>query len=178
MVKYPQHVNAIGGYYLTPALAALAGRHFELARLLHRNKSSLEPRNHFENTPLHFAAGFGDLEMVQVLLDVGLDVNAKNNRDSTPLDFVIYRDGPNDPRVARLLIAHGADPNAQDIEGITLLHRASKHRRTEMTEIVRLLIEHGANVEVKDNDGRTPLDLARSKQHGEIVKLLSEHLAK
>jgi len=56
IVKYPQHVNAIGGYYMTPAVAALAGRHFELAQVLHRNGSPVEPRGHAENTPLHSAA--------------------------------------------------------------------------------------------------------------------------
>ncbi|KAI0269599.1 hypothetical protein BGY98DRAFT_879076, partial [Russula aff. rugulosa BPL654] len=58
-------------------LAALAGRHFELAQVLHRNKASVEPRGHANNTPLHSAALHGDLEMVQVLLEFGVDVDAK-----------------------------------------------------------------------------------------------------
>jgi hypothetical protein len=37
IVKYPQHVDNLGGYYVTPAVAALAGRYFQLAQLLHRN---------------------------------------------------------------------------------------------------------------------------------------------
>src|SRR5260370_37829919 len=68
IVKYPQHANAIGGVYMTPAVAALAGRHLQLAQVLHRNKSSVEPRSENGNTPLHSAAFYGDLEMVQVLL--------------------------------------------------------------------------------------------------------------
>jgi hypothetical protein len=35
VVKYPQHVNAIGGRYVTPLVAALAGRHFQTAKFLH-----------------------------------------------------------------------------------------------------------------------------------------------
>jgi hypothetical protein len=34
IVKHPQHVNALGGYYVTPAVAALVGRYFRLAQLL------------------------------------------------------------------------------------------------------------------------------------------------
>ena len=172
--KHPQHVNAVGGYYRTPAVAALAGRHFQLAQVLHRSKSSVEPRGVFENTPLHSAAYNGDLEMVQVLLEYGVNVNTQNRYCHTPLDFA-SRDGHrNDPRVARLLIAHGADPNTRNMEGFTPLHRASTYGRIE---IVRLLIEHGANVEVKDDEGNTPLDVASGEQHEEIIKLLLEYLA-
>jgi ankyrin repeat protein len=175
MAKHPQHVNAIGGYYRTPAVAALAGRHFQLAQILHGNNSSVEPGGIFENTPLHSAAYYGDLEMVQVLLEYGVDVNTQNRYCHTPLDFA-SRDGHrNDPGVARLLIAHGADPNTRNMESFTPLHRASNYGRIE---IVRLLFEHGANVEVKDDEGKTPLDVASGKQHEEIIKLLLEYLAK
>jgi ankyrin repeat protein len=110
IVKYPQHVNDFGGYYVTPAVAALAGRYFQLAQLLHRNGSSVDPRGFADETPLHSAAYYGDLEMVQVLLDYGVDVNVQARAGSTPLNFgMIGR--LNDPRVVRLLLDHGADPN-------------------------------------------------------------------
>jgi ankyrin repeat protein len=177
IAKHPQHVNAIDGCYRTPAVAALAGRHFELAQVLHRNKSSVEPRGCCENTPLHFAAACGDLEMVQVLLEYGVDVNPKNVNGYTPLDAASYGGHHNEPRVARLLIEHGADPNTRDNTGtgFTPLHHASMYGRIEM---VRLLIEHGADVEVKDDKGRTPLDVASGEQREEIIKLLLEHRAK
>ena len=175
IVKYPQHANAIGGVYMTPAVAALAGRHLQLAQVLHRNKSSVEPRSENGNTPLHSAAFYGDLEMVQVLLGYGVDVNVQNNYGNTPLDFA-SRDGHrNDPRVARLLIEHGADPNIRGSGGFMPLHRASKCGRIE---VARLLIEHGASVEVKNDDGRTPLDVASEKQHVETIRSLLEHRAK
>ena len=174
IAKHPQYVDTIGGYYRTPAVAALAGRHFELAQVLHHNKSSLEPRGCCEITPLHSAARCGDLEMVQVLLDCGVDINSQSESRNTPLDYGSQDGHRNDARVARLLIAHGADPNARNMRGYTPLHRASEYGRIE---IVRLLIEHGANVEVKDDEGRTPLDVATSQQHEDIINLLSEHLA-
>jgi hypothetical protein len=171
IVKYPEHVNAIGGYYLTPAVAALAGRHFQLAQVLHRNGSSVEPRGDYGNTPLHGAAFHQDLEMVRILLEYGVDGDAQNNHCSTPLNFA-SRGFHDDPRVARLLIERGADPNIRGWSGFTPLHFASE---VGNTEIARVLIEHGANVEVKDDEGRTPLDIASAEQHEEIIKLLSEH---
>ena len=174
IVKYPQHVNAINGHYMTPAVAALAGRHFQLAQVLHRNGSSLEPRDAYQSTPLHSVACGNDLEMVQVLLDCGVDVNAKDTFGSTPLDFAtLVTNSFNDPRVFRLLLDRGADPNIQApgrSGGLTPLHRVSQNGRVE---VARLLFEHGANVEVKNERGKTPLDVALEEQHDEIIKILS-----
>jgi ankyrin repeat protein len=175
IAKHPQHVNAIGGFYKTPAVAALAGRHFQLAEVLHRNKSSVEPRNYLESTPLHFAAIHGDLEIVQVLLEYAVDVNAPNMNRNTPLDYASRSDHSNGPTVVRLLIAHGADPNTQNVDGVTPLHRASEEGKIEM---IRILIEHGANVGVKDDSGRTPLDVASGEQRKKIIRLLLEYQPK
>ena len=175
MAKLPHHVNAIGGHHKTPAVAALAGRHFEIAKVLHRNKSSLEPRGCCGFTPLHSAALNEDLEMIEVLLEFGVDINAKRYDGGTPLESASHGNCRKDSRIVRLLIAHGADPNIPNVNGFTPLHHASENWQVE---IVRLLIDHGANVEVKDGDGRTPLDIATGNQDEEIIKLLSEHLAK
>ena len=176
IVKYPQHVNAICGQFGTPAVAALAGRHFELAEVLHRNGSSVDPRDLDGDSPLHCAARADFLEMVQVLLDYGVDVNAQNTDGETPLAFAT-RGFFKDPRVVRLLLDRGADPNAQAQRfGLTTpLHQASESGRIE---IARLLIEHGAIVEVEDKWGRTPLDVASGGQREDILKLLLEHRAK
>jgi ankyrin repeat protein len=171
IVKHPQHVNATGGWYRTPAVAALAGRHFELAQVLHRSGSSVDPRGFQGRSPLHSAAVCEDLEMIQILLDYGIDVNVGNEFGSTPLALYDFED----PRVVRLLLDNGADPNARSQNRTTQLHRASRSGRIE---IVRILVEHGASAEIKNWDGRTPLEIASGKQHDEIVKLLSEHLAK
>ena len=175
IVKHPDHVNAIGGYHLTPAVAALAGRHFELAQVLHRNGSSVDPPGERGKSLLHCAAYKEDLEMIQVLLDYGLNVNTPDKLGSTPLNFALeYRSTVIDPRVVRLLLDHGADPNVLGWQGKTQLHRASQSGRIE---IIRLLVEHGASVEVRDDEGRTPMDVASGEQREEIIKLLLEHRA-
>ena len=177
IAKHPGHVNAFSGYYMTPAVAALARRHFQLAGVLHRNGSSVDLRGHVGKSPLHAAAYTGEFEMVRVLLDYGLNVNALDDMGSTPLNFALeYRSSNIDPRVVRFLLNNGADPNvlAQAQGGNTPLHRASRSGRIEL---VRLLVEHGANVEVRDNQGRTPMDVASGEKRDEIVKLLLEHCA-
>ena len=172
IVKHPQHVNAIGGYYMTPAVAALAGRHFELAQVLHRNGSSVEPRGHEDHSPLHSAAFNGDLGMVQVLLDYGADVNARCECGYTPLNYYAVSGRFDDPRVARLLLDHGANPNIRSRFNISPLRIASLKGRVDMA---RLLLEHGANTEVQDWQGKTPLDVASGENRDEMIKLLLEY---
>ena len=169
IIKYPQHVNAIGGCYLTPAVAALAARHFQVAQVLHRNGSSVEPRKSMD-TPLHIAALIGDLEMVQVLLECGVDVDCPNRYGSTPLNYAPRNGHRNDARVARLLIERGADPNARGSGGYTPLHRASEAGRIETA---CLLIERGANVEAKNDSGKTPLDVAKGDEMRNLLLELS-----
>jgi hypothetical protein len=172
VAKHPQHANAIGGYFMTPAVAALAGRHFELAEVLHRNGSSVDTRGRAEISTLHSAAWYADLEMVQVLLDYGVDINAKNDVDATPLHFALEG---GDTRVVLFLLDHGADLNILTRNGSTPLHLASINGNIETA---RLLVEHGASVEVQNIRGETPLDVAPGEQRDEMIKLLLEHRAK
>jgi Ankyrin repeats (3 copies) len=76
--KYPQHVNARSGYYVTPLVAALAGRHFETAQLLYNNGADPNVQCYDETTPLHAAVQSGHLEMVRKLIEYNADVNAQN----------------------------------------------------------------------------------------------------
>ena len=54
IVKYPQHVDAIGGYYMTPAVAALAGRHFRLAQLTPSQRFIRGPTRRFQQDAAAF----------------------------------------------------------------------------------------------------------------------------
>ena len=167
IVKYPQEVNADGGYYVTPFVAALAGRHFELAQLLHRNGSSVDHRSRAGFTPLISAAYSEDLEIIEVLLDYKADINARNDYGMTPLWEAVGYGGH---EAARLLLEHGADPNIPVYDGEAPLHNAS---RTGKSEVVRLLLDHGVDVDAVDGSGETAFQLALTKGHDEIVTLLS-----
>ena len=181
VVKYPQDVNTSGGYYVTPLVAALAGRHFQTAKLLHDNGAHVDVRGRDEETPLHSAAWYGDLEMVQVLLDYKADVNVLGHGGWTPIHYTSSGLSPRllpqnirqlFPDVARLLLEHGADLNARTNSGHTPLYLAAEK---EIVEVVRVLLEHGANVGVADNKGMTPYEAASERGCDEIMKLLSEH---
>jgi hypothetical protein len=184
ILKYPQHVDAIGGHYVTPLVAALAGEHFHTAKILYDNGAHPNVRGYAELTPLHSAAYYGHLQMVEVLLGYKADVNARDAYDRTPLYSLLENIPVKIPvsdfsqsgaNVARVLLEHGADVNACSNRHITPLHLAVRSRRS--IDIVRVLLEHGASVDAEDDDGKTPFQAARDSDP-DIIKLLSEHGAK
>ena len=85
VVKYPQHVNASGAYYITPLVAALARGHLRITELLLRNGANVDVHGEHNYTPLHSAAWYGDLKMVQTLLDYGVDVNVQCSDGNNPM---------------------------------------------------------------------------------------------
>jgi hypothetical protein len=178
IVEYPQHVNASGGCYVTPLVAALAGKHFQTAELLRHSGADPNVICNDGNTPLHSAASHGDVEMVQVLLNLESDVNFRNNGSRSPLNYISAygAEGPNSRQslanVARLLLDRGADVNARNDEGRTPLHTTVY---MGLIEVIRVLLERGANVGAEDKEGRTPFSLAKEDGYNEIIKLLSEH---
>ena len=176
IIKHPHDVNATGGYYGKPLVAALAGRHFQTAELLRQNGADPHFRGNGMRTPLHSAAYYGDLEVVQKLIEYDADVSAKNDRGCTPLYIASEGNNLKDRAVLRLLLEHGADVNARAADGSTPLHYALIFSRSP--EVVRILLEHGADVKAMDDHRRTALRVAEVHQRHKFMKLLLEHNAK
>jgi hypothetical protein len=178
IVNHPEHVNATGGFYVAPLIAALKGGHFQTAKLLRDNGAHPNVTGYGGRTPLHGAAGHGDLEMVQVLLEYEADVNARSAEGETPLHFASegWSRRPNLdlllPKVARLLLERGAEVNARRDDRSTALHIAVRDKKVG---VVRVLLEHDADVGAESRSGRTAFQLARGEEGAEIRKLLSEH---
>ena len=96
-----------------------------------------------ESTPLMYAAAYGSIDAMKLLLDSGADVNAKNAFDVTPLMWCAY-----DLAKVRLLIERGANVNVRSKQGRTPLMIAAAHDGNFKT--VKLLIEKGADVLTRD----------------------------
>jgi ankyrin repeat protein len=112
--------------------------------------------------------------IVQLLIEHGADVTAKNETHSTPLHLASSWVSA----TAGWRLPHrSADMNAQDgwnkNRGVLI-----SDRTILKTETVRLLIKHGADVTAQDEAHSTPLHLASSCASTETVRLLIEHGAK
>uniref|UniRef100_A0A3Q3JDL2 Poly [ADP-ribose] polymerase n=1 Tax=Monopterus albus TaxID=43700 RepID=A0A3Q3JDL2_MONAL len=116
------------------------------------NCRDLEGRH---STPLHFAAGYNRVSVVEYLLHHGADVHAKDKGGLVPLhnacSYGHYE-------VAELLVRHGASVNVADLWKFTPLHEAAAKGKYE---ICKLLLKHGADPTKKNRDGNTPLDLVK-----------------
>jgi hypothetical protein len=150
IMKHPHHVDARGGFFETPLLAALARRHFQTAELLRNNGADVNVRYRDGTTPLHATAWYGDFEMVRVLLNYKADVNAQGNGGWTPIHNASHGLGIEDsgipnvyqslPDVTRLLLEHGADVNARLSDGRTPLHVTMMYNTVEGAQVGRIVV--------------------------------------
>ncbi|KFZ04100.1 hypothetical protein V502_10410 [Pseudogymnoascus sp. VKM F-4520 (FW-2644)] len=121
---------------------------------------------------LHLAAAHATPEVLEMLINVGYDVNLKTLNDGhTPL-YKTFRKRRVDNM--QVLIGEGADVNADQSNGSTLLHAAAGSWLAA-ADAVRLLVENGADTAARDRYDRTPLDLAMYLKHDGVVELLSEN---
>ena len=105
---------------------------------------------------IHYAAEKGYVQVVEKLIQTGIDVNipAPNYGKKTPL-HIASEHGHSE--VANLLVRNKVNVNAPAYENATPLHFAMKYGHLE---IVKLLIENGADVNCQMDHNFTPLHLA------------------
>ena len=90
-------------------------------------------------------------EVVELLIQKGANVNAKDNYRYTPI-FIAAMNGHKE--IVEILIQNGANVNARDKDGVTVLMEAS---RRGYRDIIRLLIQNGANVNARDRWGKSAI---------------------
>ena len=110
------------------------------------------------NSPLHYAAGTGDLWCVQRLVAKGDDARAKNRWADTPLHWAALG-GHTD--VVRFLLRAGVLIDATSRTGETALHLAIDKGHLET---VRLLLAESADTNIAAESGETPLDYASDRE--------------
>jgi len=126
-------------------------------------------RNSLGETALTLAAFAGHLEVAQLLIANGAEVNPTG---WTPL---IYSAAQNRMDVARLLVKSGARVDAQSGSGTTALMMAAREGHLGM---VLLLMENGADLNLRNADGATALKLARDRGRENVVDMLARAGAK
>ena len=179
-ITHPEYVNAFGGQYQFPLLAALGRGHVEAAELLLKHGAEIDVRGVWGRTMLLIAISCLDvndilLDIVKFLLTHGADVNARDDdfKGSLSLAGEVYGG-----KVAAMLLKHGVDVNSQDDYGKTPLHRlveAATYSYKDYSNDVPLLLEHGAEVNIRDKDNQTPLLLAMQGRQFKIARILIEH---
>jgi ankyrin repeat protein len=109
-----------------------------------------------------------DEKVVELLLDHGADVNAKN-KGMTVLMKAVEKENKN---ITELLLKNGADANAQDDKKDTALMKAVNKGNKEITE---LLLKRNADANIQGNKKETALMMAVKKKNKEIAALLLKY---
>ena len=119
------------------------------------------------------------LDVVQVLLDAGVDVNAKCQGGSSALLALCsnYDDHPDLLAVIRLLIAKGAVVNARDRRGrnALLIICTVVLDSSDLLEMVKVLVENKIDVKASDETGNTAAKLLNKRgfhKTSEIMRLI------
>ena len=80
------------------------------------------------------AISYGHAEIVNVLLNAGANVNAKNNIGYTALEVAIRK---GHTEIVNALLKAGADVNAKDSFGMTMLELAKMYGHTEVVKTLK-----------------------------------------
>lgn len=165
-----------------PLHVAIQNKHTDLVRLL-ANRGA--PLNHTQPSAIAVATSDGNVEMIDLLISLGADVNAQDgdaiieaSGKSLALVLHLIQAGAkpcrpalaNAVRFANLdvfehLLAAGIDPQSRDEDGRSLLHDAASRgwfENNSSTASTRLkmwsrLLGLGCSIDAHDHHGRTPL---------------------
>ena len=144
-------INSMDVSNRTPLGWAVFKNHILIAKLLLQNGADVNMGHGgtIFNTPLHVAAGFGCLEMVEMLIRKGAEIEAKDYLARTPLHLA------ND-EITKILIQMGAKLDAKDNRGDTPIHTATNPWNDSSK--VLMLLRYGASLKIRNQDGLTPLE--------------------
>ena len=137
------------------------GVFFIQGQLINQVREKMKP-----DISIHDAVAKGNIEVVKQHLEVGADINAKDEDSYSPLHLAALE---GHKEIAKLLVDKGTEVNAKGFFGKTPLHYAANQGFKEITE---LLIDNGVNVNAEDGEERTSLHYAAWEGHKEIVELL------
>lgn len=143
--------------------AARSGAEDRLLSLLTTLNVNCHASDGRRSTPLHLAAGYNRINIVQILLQNGADVHAKDKGGLVPLHNACSY---GHFEVTELLIKHGANVNAKDLWAFTPIHEAASKSRIE---VCSLLLSEKADPTLLNCHNKTAIDSAPTRELQERI---------
>ncbi|MCS5711859.1 ankyrin repeat domain-containing protein [Candidatus Berkiella aquae] len=145
------------GYLSSIHFAALEGKNDKLCKLLTAKPHHVNIQDRYGMTPLHYAAKYGQLESVSILLQRGANINQVDCDGYPPIFYATSR-------IKRFLLSQGAkrfDPY------FTPLHKAALQGKLQQ---VKTNLRCGINEQ--DDNGVTPLMYAVLSKNKKLISYL------
>ncbi|HPW60385.1 MAG TPA: ankyrin repeat domain-containing protein, partial [Candidatus Rifleibacterium sp.] len=175
----PAEINDLrltDGKYSLLTLVIESTKNPEIIKYLIKKGADVNFPRRLYYTPLFAALMHGNLEIAEILVRAGADVNCSDNYDTMLTKFIGWHDlwpgtaafGSVDKArkaTVEFLLRHGADVKARIPEdNATTLMRAVA---CNYPEVLDILIEHGANVNETNDLGETALFLAAENNNSD-----------
>lgn len=170
LVDWGADINVTDGLHHAPLWYACRNGNLEMVKLFLANGADLSFSH--PASLLDIASYHGRTDVVRLLLDRGIDVNATSSDGQTAL---MAASRGCKPETAALLIERGANVNAATKNLATALIYACDHWDIS---VAKLLLAKGADPNVKATYGDSPLIHAVRRNNGELTLLLKAHGAK
>ncbi|MDY6786117.1 MAG: ankyrin repeat domain-containing protein [Cyanobacteriota bacterium] len=122
--------------------------------------------------PLGFAAYRGTKEIIEVLLEMGANINYKNSFGYTPLTYAVDRVSP---KIIDTLLKAGANIKVKAYDDRNLLALAVVRGHIHL---ISMLVDAGADINALDDEGYSVIDIAEQLRRIKAIKLLEELGAK
>ena len=177
---------SVNGHVWTPLSGAISSIHFRgnsmdneegavaAARLLLARGADIELQSDilgYPMPPLIQAVMTGSVQLVELLLTYGADVNIRFRHGLT----VLHKAHSEKPGMFQLLVDHGADLHARDDHGNSPLLCVCSDHNSEPEETVRVLLNLGADTRSRNNLGETSLIRAAERGFCRIIEVLMEY---
>lgn len=112
-------------------LAAYNGNEDAVKELL-KKKLDIEDRDNFGGTALHGAMFQDNVNIIQMLIDYGYDINAQGTKNQyTPAHDAVWADNL---AALKILVENGADLTIKAKDGYTPLEKAKKENKIEIVQ--------------------------------------------
>ena len=190
------------GYWVIAAplyYAALCGFYTLAEHLVKKNPGHVNTLGGRHDYPLVAALCNGHIQVANLLVQHGANLDGQGKNGRTPLHHVIitwlgksrktvvgpdlnsqqsnFTSHDRHHEAVRVLLDHGANVNAEDEWGRSPLQIVLKHSsiNDDSLSLVQLLAKHDADVNKQDGNRITPLHVAAYRQHLELVRVLLDN---
>lgn len=135
---------------------AVRNGHLKVASLLMQHGADVEQADSSGNAPLHFAAAYGWMDCIELLLNDGkANINVRNTWNITPINIAMLMNHVG--CVKQLLNYPEIEVNCKDEKGRNLLMLCLYNLNEGSTEFISFLLEKGADPNMVDIQGRSAL---------------------